>query len=243
MTDLRDPVSSASHLLTALWAVFATLVMWRLATGRPGRRLPVVVYGLSMVLLYLASGTFHGLHYDTPEQKRLFQKIDQTAVYLLIAGSYTPVLSILLSGAWRVWFLRMTWLLAVAGVTCLWLLPKAPHAVVVSLYLGVGWAGFVPVVQYYRAVGWRAMNWVWVGAGFYCAGAICELCEWPVIVPGWMQWHEVLHFCDTAGSLTLFLFVVRYVIPYDPKRREAELGGDVSAAGAVPVARGTMNAS
>src|SRR5438128_154538 len=108
--DLRDPVSSASHLFTAIWAVFATLVMLRLTANRPGRLLPIVIFGASMVLLYTASGTFHGLHYDTPEQKRLFQKIDQTAVYLLIAGSYTPVLSILLAGAWRRWFLRMTWL-------------------------------------------------------------------------------------------------------------------------------------
>jgi hemolysin III len=177
----------------------------------------VVVYGASMVLLFLASGTFHGLHYDTPEQKRLFQKLDQSAVYLLIAGSYTPVLSILLRGAWRRWLLRLVWALALAGVTCLWLLPKAPHWAMVGLYLGVGWAGFFPIVHFYRAVGWRAMNWVWAVAAFYSAGAICELTEWPVIVPHWVQWHEVLHFCDTAGSVTLFLFMVRYVIPYRPE--------------------------
>jgi hemolysin III len=70
--------------------------------------------------------------------------------------------------------------------------------------------------MYYRAVGWRAMNWVWLGAAFYSVGAICELTQWPIIVPGWLQAHEVLHFCDTAGSIVFFLFVVRYVIPYVP---------------------------
>jgi hemolysin III len=214
VTDLRDPVSSASHLLTALWAVFATLVMLRLTARRPERLLPVVVYGVSMVLLFLASGTFHGLHYDTPEQKRFFQKLDMSAVYLLIAGTYTPVLAIVLTGAWRAWFLRMVWLMALAGVGCLWLLPKPPHAAMVSFYLGIGWLGILPLPVYYRALGWRAMNYVWVGAAFYSAGAICELAEWPVIVPGWVQWHEVLHFCDTAASVTFFLFVVRYVIPF-----------------------------
>ena len=98
--DLRDPVSSASHLLTALWAVFATLIMWRLAAHRPGRLGPVLVYGVSMVLLFLASGTFHGLHYHgNEEQKRLFQKLDMSAVYILIAGTATPIMSILLAGA------------------------------------------------------------------------------------------------------------------------------------------------
>ena len=216
MTDLRDPISSASHLLTAAWAVFATLVMLRLTARRPERLVPVVVYGLSMVLLFLASGTFHGLHYDTPQEKRLFQKLDQSAVYLLIAGTYTPVLSILLAGAWRKWFLCMVWLLAAAGVACKWLLPTAPHALIVGTYLSLGWIGILPLPLYYRAVGWRAMNYVWVGALLYSLGAICELTEWPVIIPGKLMWHEVLHLCDTAASITFFLFMIRYVIPYRP---------------------------
>jgi hemolysin III len=220
MTELRDPISSASHLLTALWAVYATLIMLRLSGRRPGRVLPLVVYGLSMVLLFLASGTYHGLHYDTPEQRRLFQKLDMSAVYLLIAGTYTPILWIVLVNPWRKWFLRVVWLTAAAGIGCLWLLPKPPHEAMVAFYLGLGWLGILPLPLYYRALGWRAMNWVWVGAGLYSLGAICELAEWPVIVPGWVQWHEVLHFCDTAASITFFLFVVRYVIPY--QRRTAE---------------------
>src|SRR5215213_3103265 len=73
--NLRDPVSSASHLVTAVWAVYATLVMCRLTARRPGRRLAVGVYGASMVLLYLASGAFHGLYYSTAEERRLFQKL------------------------------------------------------------------------------------------------------------------------------------------------------------------------
>jgi hemolysin III len=222
MTDLRDPVSSVSHLLTAVWAVFATLVMLRLAGRRPERLVPLAVYGLSMVLLFLASGTFHGLHYDTPEEKRFYQKLDMSAVYLLIAGTYTPVLAILLSGAWRKRLLGLVWLTAAAGVACLWLLPKPPHAAMVGFYLGLGWIGIFPLPLYYRAVGWRAMNWVWLGAGFYSLGAVCELAEWPVIVPGFLQWHEVLHLCDTAGSVTFFLFVVRHVIPYRPAAPRAE---------------------
>ena len=244
MTDLRDPISSASHLLTAVWAVFATLVMWRLTAKRPGRLVPVLVYGASMVLLFLASGTFHGLHYDTPEQKRLFQQIDQSAVYLLIAGTYTPVLCILLHGAWRKWFLRMVWLLALAGVACMWLLPKAPHAVIVGLYVGLGWVGILPLPLYYRAVGWRAMNWVWVGGGLYSLGAFCELMMWPVIIPGVVQSHEVLHLCDTAASITFFLFMVRYVIPHQPLRGAQKPLAKPQAASArfLPTPR-TMNPS
>ena len=58
------------------------------------------------------------------------------------------------------------------------------------------------------------MNWVALGAGLYTIGAICELTQWPVIVPGWIQAHEMLHFCDSAGSMAFFVFVVRHVVPY-----------------------------
>jgi hemolysin III len=157
----------------------------------------------------------------------LFQRLDKTAVYLLIAGTYTPIVSILLTGAWRRWVLRGIWLIAVGGVACIWLLPEDPqranaaHAAVVGMYLGLGWIGILPLPLYYRAVGWRAMNYVWVGAGLYSVGAICELTQWPVIVEDWeglrFGYHEVLHVTHAAASVAFFLFVVRYVIPYRPE--------------------------
>ena len=216
---LRDPVSSASHLLTAVWAAYATLILIRLTPAGQGRRWAVTVFGLSMVLLYLASGTFHGVPYtraENPDAFRFFQKIDQSAIFLLIAGTNTPCLLVLLGGAWGKWFLRLMWGLAATGIGCLWLLPKAPHWLVVTDYMAIGWLGVMPVVQYYRAVGWRAMNWLWLGAGLYTVGAICELSEWPVILeaPVRVGYHEVLHLFDTAATVVFFVFIVRFVVNF-----------------------------
>jgi hemolysin III len=222
--ELRDPVSSASHLATALWAVFATILMLRLTRRGDGRRIAVLVYGASMVLLFLASGTFHGLSYS-----RFYQKIDQSAVYILIAGTNTPALAILLQGRWRRWFLCIMWTLALTGVASLWLLPKPPHPLVVSLYMALGYIGTIPIFHYYRAVGWRAMNWVWFGAALYTLGAICELAQWPIIVPGWVQAHEVLHICDSAASIVFFIFIMRYVIPYTDEKPVPTASSDVEA--------------
>jgi hemolysin III len=225
--EFRDPVSSASHLLTAAWAAYATLILIRLTRGDPVRRAAVAVFGVSMVLLYLASGTFHGVPYTRtthPDEFGFFQKLDQSAIFLLIAGTNTPCLVVLVGGARGRWFLRALWGLAAAGIACLWLLPKAPHAVVVAIYLAAGWLGILPVIHYYRAVGWRAMNWIWLGAGFYTAGAVCELLEWPVLSvwPVRFGFHELLHLCDMGGSVAFFVFVVRYVIPYEPPTVEPE---------------------
>ena len=236
---LRDPVSSASHLLTALWALYATLLLLRLTPARPGRRLAVGVFGLSMVLLYLASGTFHGVPYTRTEDPvlfRFFQKLDQSAIFLLIAGTNTPCLVVLLGGAWGKWFLGLMWGLAAIGIGCLWLVPEAPHWLVVTNYLAMGWLGGLPLFRYYRAVGWRAINWMWLGAGLYTVGAICELSQWPVISdwPVRFGYHEVMHMFDSAATIVFFVFVVRYVVPFEAVKgpqpgRDEESAGRAAA--------------
>lgn len=214
MFELRDPVSSATHLMTAAWAVFATLMMLRLAP--PGRRLPFGVYGTTMVMLFLASGLFHGIHFRSEEERWFFQRLDHSCIYLLIAGTNTPALMLLLRGGMRWWFIRLIWGLALLGFATMWLFPKPPHALNIGFFIGLGWLGVVPVVHYYRAVGWRAMNWVWLGAALYTVGAVFELTKWPVLIPGWVQAHEVMHVFHTTASLAFFVFGVRYVIPYQP---------------------------
>jgi len=222
---LRDPIASASHLLTALWAAYATIILLRITA--PSRRLPVAIFGLSMVMLYAASGTFHGVPFtrlENPDEFRFFQRVDQSAIYILIVGTNTPCLAILLGGRRAKWFLGIMWSLALTGVACLWLLPKAPHEVMVALYLSIGWLGLVPIAQYYRKLGWRAMNWLWLGAAFYTLGAVCELAEWPMLSPPPLRfgYHEILHLCDSAGSVAFFVFISRHVIGYQPGREEPD---------------------
>jgi hemolysin III len=213
LLDLRDPVCSGTHLFTSLLAFFGTLLMRRLTRDDALRRACVTIFGFSMVILYAASGLFHGLQLPRSEL-RVYQQLDQSAIYVLIAGTCTPVMGILLTGRIRKTMLWSVWLMAVTGIGCMWLLPKAPHSLTVSIYLGMGWLGLAPIWQYYRAVGLRAIGWALWGAAFYTFGAICELTKWPVILPGVIQSHEVLHLCDMAGTFCHFVFVVRYVIPY-----------------------------
>ncbi len=214
MDLLRDPVASASHFLMAGLAVVATLFLVRLAAGR-ARRLSVLVFGLCMIALYSASGVYHALRLP-PADLRVYQRIDMSAVYLMIAGTCTPVAGILLRGRFRTILLTGVWVLALLGIASLWALPKPDHAVLVGIYLGMGWLGMAGVWHYWRANGWRGIRWALGGGLFYTVGAAVELARCPVLVPGVVRSHELVHFCDMAGTACHIVFVLKYVLPYRP---------------------------
>jgi len=216
---LRDPMSCLSHLFVAIWAGFALLLLMRQSAASPTRRIGCAVFGSSMVLLYLSSSLFHGLPFTATHDRtefRFFQRLDQSAIYMLIAGTNTPIMITFLRGRWRQWSLGGMWGLAGIGIAALWLLPKAPHSSIVAVCLSMGWLGLLPIRTYYRAVGRRAMNWIWAGCVFYTLGALCELFEWPVLTssPVRFGFHETFHLLSAAASFAFFMFILRYVIPY-----------------------------
>jgi hemolysin III len=212
---LRDPVSSASHFLMAGFAVVAALFLVRLANRDRWQRLCVLVFGLCMVVLYTASGLYHALRLP-PEELRVYQRLDMSAIYLMIAGSCTPIAALLLRGPFRAVLLIGVWLFAVIGIAALWALPKPDHGVLVATYVGMGWLGMSGVRHYWKATGWGGLTWIAAGAAFYTGGAVVELANWPVLWPGVIRSHELLHFFDMAGTVCHLVFIVKYVLPYRP---------------------------
>jgi len=216
-------------------AVVATLFLVRFAGPDRPRRYSVLVFGLSMVVLYAASGLFHALKLP-PDRLRLYQKIDMSAIFVLIAGTVTPVAVVLLRGRFRIALLTAIWACAAVGIVCLWALPRPNHALLVGIYLGMGWLGMAGVWQYFRATGWGGLRWLAAGAAMYSLGAVVELANWPVIVPGVVRSHELLHLFDMAGTGCHIVFILKYVLPYRAPDPVAEVREDGEAAGfAVPV--------
>lgn len=183
------------------------------------KRFSTFVYGLSMVCLYSASGLFHALPISQeahPLAFRFFQRLDMSAIYILIAGTNTPIIVMLLRGFPLRASICIMWMLAFSAVLVLWILEKPPHYVIVIISLSMGWIGILPMVYYYRAVGSWAMNYVWVGGILYSLGATCELTEWPenMYIPFRFGSHEVFHVFSSAGSFAFYFFISRHVIPY-----------------------------
>ena len=216
--DFHDSVSSLSHLFTSAWAVFATLLLMRLTIAHGPQRWSVAYFGLSMVLLYLASGLYHGLRHDTDESRLLFQKLDKSAVFLFILGSNIPIQIYMLRGAWRRWSLAASIGSALTGVVVLWVWPTMPHPLLVAVYATLGLSGLIVVGKVAPRIGWGGVGWFTTFAVCYLVGAAVEVAKWPVLVPGWFGPHEFLHIADVAGTLGHFVLVMKYILPHGDRR-------------------------
>ncbi len=211
---LRDPISAATHLFACLFAIFAAGLLWRLCRGERRKQLKMACFGLSMVALYGASGIYHALSLPA-EQLQVFQRLDHSAIYLLIAGTYTPTFGVLLGGLWRRrFFVASVWALALAGITCQWAIPDAPYWVEIMLYFILGWVALVPIVELFRAVGFRGMQWAFYGGVFYTLGGVSDLIEWPVVYPRIFGPHELFHIFVMAGTFCHIVFMVCHVAPF-----------------------------
>lgn len=211
---LRDPISSTTHFVAFLWAIYATLFLCKLCWGQRLKVAALACFGISMVVLYGASALYHALQLS-PEDIRPYRLIDHSAIYILIAGSYTPPLLVLLRHRRRWWVLTgILWGLAIIGIACKWLLPTAPYWLCVSLYLVMGWVGLLPLADWVRTIGFRGLKGAFWGGMAYTAGCMADLFQWPTIVPGVFGPHEFFHVMDLVASACIFVFMVRVVVPF-----------------------------
>ena len=160
---LRNPVSAGTHLLWCALGIFLTALLWKLTGGCKLRRWSAVVFGVSMCLLYGASGLYHSLRV-APKTLNIFRLLDHSMIYVLIAGTYTPICALLLRGRLRVILLATVWGLAVAGIACKWLLAAPPYPVTVGLYVALGWIALLPLRQLIAAIGLGPMAWPFLAA-------------------------------------------------------------------------------
>jgi hemolysin III len=216
LLGLREPVSSITHLATAVFAVYVTLLFLRLAPGDAAKRRALLVYGLSMVVLYAASGVYHAIPGERNDPLVCyFRRIDVSAIFVLIAGSFTPIITVVLTGRSRRDMLVLIWGLAVIGIALKWLAPNIPHPITVCTFAAAGLPGFLPVRAYRSGVGGRGLVWAMFGCVCFALGGIFDVADWPTPVPGYVNAHELTHFLDMTGSAAHVLFMMMFIVPFE----------------------------
>ena len=214
MRRLREPFSGLSHLAGAVLAVagLISLLAMSVAAGSVERAVASGVYGGSLVALYAASSLYHLLPVSEAATYRL-RKLDHAMIFVLIAGTYTPVCLLALEGAWRWGLLGAVWTLALGGVA-LKLRRVGSHPwLTVSLYLGLSWMSLAALPVLLQALPVGALFWIVAGGIVYSAGAIVYAARRPDFFPGVFGHHELWHLFVIAGSACHFWAVARYIAP------------------------------
>jgi hemolysin III len=206
---IREPFNGASHLVGLLLAVAGTVLLLRMAHG-PSELLAFGVYGATLILLYSASTLYHML--SLPERPlRALRTLDHIAIYLLIAGTYTPVALITLNGRLGWTLLAAVWLIALAGTVFKLFFLDAPVWLSTGTYLAMGYLALVAVVPLARAVSFGGLAWLIAGGLAYTIGAVIYARQRPDPFPGRFGHHEIWHLLVLAGSGCHFAFMFYHV--------------------------------
>lgn len=208
---VREPFNGLSHLTGMLFSVAGLLWLVAVSLGKPWHLVGFLIYGLSSVILYLASTLYHSLPL-TPRRRDHLLIFDQVAIYLLIAGTYTPLCLVPLRGPWGWSLLSLVWTIALAGIILRVTWRSAPIWLPVVLYLVMGWL-CVGVLQPLRtALPEAALGWLLAGGIVYTVGTVIFALQRPRLYPGVFSSHELWHCFVLAGSACHYVLMVRFIV-------------------------------
>ena len=198
--------NSISHLVGAALALAGAAVLVVVASRDGGARRIVSfsIYGATLFLLYLISTLYHGL--PPGRAKRVFRVLDHQAIYLLIAGSYTPFTLVVLNGTVGWWMFGAIWGLAVLGLVLDALPLRGARVVPMVIYLVMGWLIVLAIKPLLAVLPGAGFIWLLTGGLFYTSGVLFYALDhrYP-----WM--HGVWHVFVLAGSMSHYVAILVYV--------------------------------
>lgn len=208
----REPMSSLTHLIGAIISIFALFIMWIKAfiSGSDLKTiLSITVFGISLIALYFASAYYH---YFPGSDKKWFQlrKLDHSMIYVLIAGSYTPIVLKFVEGQHGVMFISIIWIIALVGIIIKLCWMNAPRFISTLFYLLMGWAVIFDYTSFSQ-VPRDALLLIALGGISYSIGAILYVIKKPNIFKKF-GFHEIFHIFIMIGSLFHVIAVFLYVI-------------------------------
>jgi len=200
-------VNVLSHGVGLLLSIAALTLMVVFASldGNAWHIVGAAIFGASLVVLYLASTLFHGVR--KPDVRRWLNVFDHAAIYILIAGTYTPFLLVTLNGAWGWSLFGVIWGLAIAGVVFKIFFTGRFNAVSTIVYVLMGWLIVIAIVPLFENLPTAGLIWLVAGGISYSVGAVFFMFDRLPFN------HAIFHFLVLGGSVCHFFAVFLYVIP------------------------------
>jgi hemolysin III len=211
LSKFREPVNGLTHLFGAVASLFGLIFL--LIIGGPGtaKIVSILVYGLSLFILFSASSAYH-LVQANPATTQILRKLDHSAIFLLIAGTYTPFCVIAFTGFFHWGLLAIIWAIALGGVIVKIFRVRAPRWLNATIYVVMGWLCVSAAGQIASNLPVNSVVWMVVGGVVYTLGAVIYATKIFNFVPGKFGFHEVWHLFVLMGASAHFIAVASLIL-------------------------------
>lgn len=213
--QIKDPGSAITHFIGMMMAIFAAVPLLLKAAHEPSPTYlaSLSVYIVSLILLYAASTTYHTFNISK-KVNTILKKIDHMMIFVLIAGSYTPVCLLVLRGKTGIILLSIVWSIAIVGILIKAFWVYCPKWVSSVLYIGMGWMCVLAITKILDALSPAAFGWLLAGGIIYTIGGIIYALKLPIFNSRHKNFgsHEIFHLFVMGGSTCHFIFMYAFVL-------------------------------
>lgn len=200
------------HLVAAVASAIGTVFLLQLTQGDIEKQVSLAVYCASAMILFGWSAAYHVVTWSE-KTRRIFRRIDHANIFLLIAGTYTPIIFNLLPGGWRAGILTAAWTVAALGIILAAPFANFPRKITIGLYILAGWIVVTALPQIIASVRWPGLAMMVFAGLTYTAGAFAYAMRRPRLWPRFFGYHEVFHLATVVANATFFVFMILYVVP------------------------------
>lgn len=208
LKKFREPVNGLTHFFAAIAALMGMILLLIIGWGNLNKALALSIYGLSLVLLFAASASYH-MARAKPKALEILRKLDHSAIYLLIAGTYTPFCAIMFEGFWRWGLLAIIWSLAATGILVKIFIINSPRWLNAGIYILMGWLCIAAIGEMLRVLPPWALTWLLIGGVVYTLGAVVYITKTMNFWPGKFGFHEVWHIFVILAAASHFFAILQ----------------------------------
>ncbi len=186
-------------------AIIGTFFLLYASKGCIAKTIISTIYGISVIFLFTASSLYHAFKQNENEIS-FWRKMDHFAIFIMIAGTYTPICYVYLTGWWKWSIIIILWALVLGGFFFKFFYLNAPRYLYTAIYLIMGWVGIVPIKQFLMTMPKNVLFFIVLGGISYTTGAVFYILKKPQIKPGF-GFHEIFHFLILLGGFCHYLAV------------------------------------
>ncbi len=207
LKKLREPVNSLTHWGGSILALVGLIALLIVGWSTPAKIVSLAIYGASLIFLFSASATYHMVR-AKDKALEIFRKVDHSAIYVLIAGTYTPFCVNAFTGFWKWGMLSIIWSLALIGIVVKIFYIRAPRWLNAGIYIVMGWLSLATAGQMLAHLPAWVLTWLVIGGVTYTLGAVVYMTKIFNFKPGVFGFHEVWHIFVLLAAMFHFIAVM-----------------------------------